>query len=119
MTKLIIQDLELYGYHGVYDFEKQQGQPFLIQCQVCLIDMPDIRDQLEDTVSYVDCLDVIRQTFLRDKYDLIEYVGQEICKNLLALYDRIARVELTILKTRPPVDDTLGALGVHLCRSSI
>lgn len=118
MTQLIIQDLKLYAYHGVYDFEKQQGQPFLIQAVIDLHDPGEIDDQLSDTLSYVDCLDTIRDTFLAKKYDLVEYAAQEICRKLLALDERVAAVDITILKTKPPVEDDLGALGVRLCRSS-
>lgn len=119
MRQLIIQDLEVYAYHGVYDFEKEQGQPYLIQCRIGITDEGDIQDDLAETISYVDCLDVIREAFLGEKYNLLEYVAQVITHKLFKLDSRIVEVDLTILKTKPPVDDTIGALGVRLCRSSI
>lgn len=116
MNKLIIKDLELHGYHGVYDFEKEIGQPFLISCELYISTQSDINDDLEETVSYVDCMDVIKETFFANKHNLLEHVGHAICTQLFYLDRRIYKVKLTILKTNPPVEDQVGALGVSLCR---
>lgn len=119
MTKLLIEDLEVYAYHGVYDFEKETGQPFVLNAQVTLKELGDIRDDLEDTISYVDVLDTIVETFTQESFDLVEYAAQEICRKVLALDDRIAEVCLKIMKTKPPVEAKLSGLGIEVCRSSI
>lgn len=119
MTKLLIENLEIYGYHGVYDFEKTKGQPFVLNCQVKLKDQGDIADDLADTISYVDVLDTLVEGFSQTAYDLVEYAAQEICRQILALDDRIEEVCLRIMKTDPPVEAKLSGLGVEVCRSSI
>lgn len=116
MTKLLINDLELWGYHGVFDFEKEAGQPYRISCVISLRTQSDINDVLEETVSYVDCLNVIKDTFTSSKHNLLEHVGHAICTQLFYLDNRITKVKLTILKTKPPVDDQVSSLGVTLCR---
>lgn len=118
MFKLLIRDLELYAYHGVYDFEKAQGQPFLINCEIGLALAQPIDDELAQTISYVDCLELIKAKFLAEKYDLVEYAAQVIVDALFDLDPRVVAVDLRIEKTQPPVDDQLGSLGISLCRTS-
>lgn len=116
MNKLLINDLELWGYHGVYQEEKETGQPFRISCVVSIQTQSDMNDELEETVSYVDCLNVIKDTFTASKHNLLEHVGHAICTQLFFLDRRITKVKLTILKTKPPVEDTVSSLGITLCR---
>lgn len=117
MTKLLINGLELFGYHGVFDFEQEKGQPFLIHCEITLEDLSAIQDELSETVSYADCVEVIKKVFFRGTHQLLEHLGNEICGELFSFDSRIFEISLTILKLEPPVEDSLQSLGVKLCRT--
>ena len=55
--KIFIKDLVLYGYHGVRDIEKKDGQYFIFN--ICIyINERHLKasDNIEDTLSYSDVI---------------------------------------------------------------
>mgnify|MGYP000220016597 CR=1 FL=1 len=53
MEQIFIRDLQVYGYHGVYSQEKEQGQHFLVQARADLsFARAAASDELGETVNY-------------------------------------------------------------------
>ena len=53
MEQIFIRDLQVYGYHGVYSQEKEQGQHFLVQARADLsFARAAASDELGETVDY-------------------------------------------------------------------
>ena len=51
--KIKINKLQLFGYHGVYDEEKKNGQDFEISLSVKLKKIKSYNDQIENIVYNV------------------------------------------------------------------
>lgn len=117
MDKIIINDIEIYAYHGVFDEEKLLGQKFLISLELWAnLKKAGISDELTDTIDYGQiCVDV-EIDFTYTKYNLIEKAAEVIAENILVKYKIINCVKVLIKKPSAPVKSKFGLLGVEIYR---
>ena len=118
MDKIIIKDLEIFAYHGVFDEEKRQGQTFIVTAELYL-DLRDagITDNLDKTVNYAEVCQDISRVMTEEKYDLIEAVAENIASTILIKYDRIKSVHVIISKPEAPIDMTFDTVCVDITRT--
>lgn len=116
MDKLLIRDIRLYGYHGVYEEESLEGQPFLLQAELAIKERTTRSEELSTTVNYAECYELIKTVF-KEPHLLLENLALNIMETLFNYDKRIEKVTIRIEKLRPPVPGDLGALGVELCRN--
>jgi dihydroneopterin aldolase len=79
-------------------------------------------DRLEDTVCYFDLTGGIRALCEKKRFNLVEYLAAEVCKNVEATLtaakkrDDVAKITITVLKLAPPVPDVHGgACFIYTC----
>ena len=65
-----INEIQLFGYHGLYQEEKENGQNFIISLLID-IDYKDKSDKIENTLDYVDIIDQVKNVFSEKRYNLI------------------------------------------------
>lgn len=115
--ELAVTGIECFAHHGVFDFEKREGQIFLVD----LVLGVDTRaaaasDDLEDTVNYGSLALDVKAAVERDPVDLIETVVQRIAD--VCLTDR--RVEwarVTLHKPDAPIDATYSDVALTITRT--
>ena len=80
MDKIIIKNLKVYAYHGVNDFEKQNGQIFLIDVKLKFksLSKPCFSDNLNVTVSYSKVIKTVSKVAAEKKYNLLETLAEKI-----------------------------------------
>ncbi len=118
MDKIVIKDLEIYAYHGVFEEEKKKGQPFIITAELRL-DLRDagMTDDLEKTVNYAEVCELISQVMLEEKYNLIEAAAENIANTILIKYDKIKSVRIIIKKPEAPIDMSFDTVYTDITRS--
>lgn len=118
MDKIIIEDLEIYAFHGVNQGEKDLGQRFLISAELYL-DLRDagLTDRLSSTVNYAQLCLELEQVFKKEKHDLIERAAEQLCDHILLTYPIVQNVKLTIKKPWAPIGKMLQYAAVQLERS--
>ena len=92
MDIIKIEQLEVYGYHGVFEEEKKQGQPFMINVEMKTDFLRAAReDELNYSTHYGEVCLFIKDIFKNNKqyFLLIAYFG------LLILIIAILLVVLT------------------------
>ena len=115
--ELAVTGIECFAHHGVFDFEKREGQVFLVDLVLGF----DTRaaagsDDLEDTVNYGSLALDVKAAVERDPVDLIETVVQRIAD--VCLTDR--RVEwarVTLHKPDAPIDATYSDVALTITRT--
>ncbi|MGV0408254.1 dihydroneopterin aldolase [Corynebacterium resistens] len=115
--------LEAYGYHGVFDHEKAQGQKFLVDVVV----WTDFRqaagtDDLADTISYVDLADVaveeVQSAGVKGAgHDLIETLASRIADRINGIAG-VHAVEVTVHKPQAPIEYPFADVRVVARRNS-
>lgn len=101
--------LEAYGYHGVFEHEKAQGQKFLVDMVVWTdFSHAAASDDLADTISYVDLADLAVEEVQSSGakgagHDLIETLAARIADRINEL-SGVHAVEVTVHKPQAPIE---------------
>jgi dihydroneopterin aldolase/2-amino-4-hydroxy-6-hydroxymethyldihydropteridine diphosphokinase len=117
MDKIYIRDLEIYGFHGVNQQEKDMGQRFLISLELFLsLNEAGASDDLNETINYAQvCIDVERE-FKKKKYDLIEKAAEKLSEFILLNYKLVDRVIIKLKKPWAPIGKSLKYAAVEIDR---
>lgn len=117
LDRLAVRGLTVHGHHGVFDFERRDGQEFVIDL-VLGVDSSSAAasDDLQDTVDYGTLVDRVRSAVENDPVDLIETLAQRIAD--VCLRDaRVADVEVTVHKPHAPIQATFTDVALTITRS--
>jgi dihydroneopterin aldolase len=115
--RLAVQGIEAYGHHGVFDFERREGQIFRVDLVLGLDTRPAARsDDLQDTVDYGTLVAAVKKAVENDPVDLIETLAQRIAD--ICLTDtRVRWTEVTVHKPNAPVEATFKDVALTIFRS--
>lgn len=116
LDRLTLTGLRAFAHHGVYDFEREQGQPFVIDVVVHLdLSQAGAGDALADTIHYGELAEDIVAAVERDPVDLIETVAERVAR--LVLSRRPARaVDVTVHKPEAPIPVPFSDVSVTIHR---
>ena len=115
--RLAVQGIEAYGHHGVFDFERREGQIFRVDLVLGLDTRPAARsDDLQDTVDYGTLVAAVKQAIETDPVDLIEKLAQRIADLCLA-DPRVQWTEVTVHKPHAPIEATFSDVALTIHRS--
>ena len=109
--ELTVTGIECYGYHGVFEHEKREGQPFVVDLTLGL----DTRaaaasDDLRDTVEAA-----VKAAVEADPVDLIETLAQRLAD--VCLRDvRVEWARITVHKPDAPIEATFGDVTLTITR---
>ncbi len=115
--RLAVRGIAVHGHHGVFDFERRDGQKFVIDLVLGL----DTRaaassDDLQDTVDYGTLVDQVRLAVENDPVDLIETLAQRVADVCLH-HAGVEVVEVTVHKPHAPIQATFDDVALTINRS--
>lgn len=115
--RLAVRGLTVRGHHGVFDFERRDGQEFVIDLVLGLDTSTAARsDDLQDTVDYGTLVDEVRSAVENDPVDLIETLAQRIAETCLN-HAGVDDVEVTVHKPQAPIQATFHDVALTIKRS--
>ncbi len=115
--RLAVHGIEAVGHHGVFDFERRDGQVFVVDL-VIGIDTRDAArtDDLQHTVDYGNLVAKVKHAIQTDPVDLIETLAQRIAD--IALADqRVRWTEVTVHKPDAPLEATFSDVALTITRT--
>lgn len=112
-TAIKINNIKLYGYHGVSKEEKILGQKFEIDVELVFQGNSDINDNIESTIDYSLICNDIKDEFFRDNYNLIEHLGSRIIDKLFERYNLLYG-KINIRKPNAPINATFDSVEVEV-----
>lgn len=117
MDKISLVDLEIFAHHGVFDFEKENGQTFIVSCE-CLLDTHEAgtSDNLDASLDYGSLAHRLTALFQEETFDLIEAAAEHCAGALLHEFSLIRSLTLTIKKPSAPVNLPLAYPAVIITR---
>jgi 7,8-dihydroneopterin aldolase/epimerase/oxygenase len=107
MTTIELAGLELYGYHGVNEDERHQGQTFVFDVWLEVPDGIGASDRIEDTIDYREVAALVREVSDGRAYRLLEALAAALAEALLVRFPADAarvRVRKPQVKLDPPVE---------------
>ena len=117
MDQITINNLEVFGNHGVYEEEKRLGQKFLVSVNLYLDLRPAGRnDEITETVNYGKVCRLINDHMREHSYQLIEAAAEHLASELLLTYKRVRGVRAEVKKPWAPIGLPLEAVSVTIER---
>ena len=117
--EILLEGMRFYAYHGVNPEEQELGQRFLVDVALAVDLRPaGLSDELADTVSYSAVYKLVRRIVEGEPRKLIEAVAESIAGEILASFQVIGHVTVTVRKPEAPMKGSmLDAAGVRIRRS--
>lgn len=115
--RIELRGLRVRGHHGVFDFERRDGQEFVVDVTVWLDLAPAAAtDDLTRTVHYGELAERVAAIVAGPPCDLIETVAVRIADDVIT-DERISAVEVTLHKPDAPIPLTFADVAVVVHRS--
>jgi dihydroneopterin aldolase len=115
--RLSVRGIAVHGHHGVFDFERRDGQEFVIDLVLAMdTRLAAQNDDLQDTVDYGTLVDEVRAAVAHDPVDLIETLAQRIADVCLR-HAPVEAVEVTVHKPHAPIQATFDDVALTINRS--
>ena len=117
MDQIKIDNLKVFAYHGVFDFEKENGQDFYINAIINTdLRKAGLSDRLEESINYGEICEFISNSIKRKKYNLIESVAEQTTKELFLQFPKIQSIEIEIRKPSAPIKLSFESVSVKIIR---
>lgn len=118
MDKVFLEEIELFGYIGVFDHEKKNGQTFYVNIELGLDLKPAGRsDVLAHTVSYAEVFALAEQVMEEARCDLIETYAERLSDEVFAYFNMVNQVSIEVRKPDAPIEGTFKSVGVKIVRT--
>ena len=114
--ELAVLGVECFGHHGVFEFERRDGQAFVLDLVLGLDTSTAAgSDDLRDTVDYGSLVASAKSAVENDPVDLIETLAQRIADVCLA-DERVDWARVTIHKPDAPIEATFADVALTITR---
>lgn len=114
--RITLTGVRVHAHHGVFDFEREAGQPFVIDVTAYVDLAPAASgDDLAQTVHYGELAEAVVAAVERDPVDLIETVAERVAGVALG-YPAVSEVEVTVHKPDAPISVPFGDVAVTIVR---
>jgi 7,8-dihydroneopterin aldolase/epimerase/oxygenase len=115
--RILLTGLRVRGRHGVYDFERAEGQEFVIDVALQLDLGPAARsDNVNDSVHYGELAERLVAIVAGEPVNLIETLADHIATECLA-DERVDAVTVTVHKPQAPIPHEFADVAVTLIRT--
>ena len=117
MDQIIVEDLQVYAYHGVYPQENEEGQNFYVNV---ILDTDTraagLSDDLGLSTNYGEVCRFLHSFLREHTYKLIETAAERCAEALLLQFSRVRQVTLELKKPEAPVHLPFGSVSVKIVR---
>ena len=113
-TKITLQAMKFYAYHGVLEQERRVGNTFVVDLTLMApLEKAVQSDQLEDTINYAEVYELTKQE-MNIPSQLLEHVAGRICRALRHHFPQIEQIEIRVSKLNPPFRGDVHSASVLL-----
>jgi dihydroneopterin aldolase/2-amino-4-hydroxy-6-hydroxymethyldihydropteridine diphosphokinase len=114
--RVVVRGITATGHHGVFDFERREGQPFVVDVELAVdLARAGASDDLAHTVHYGEVAADVVARIEGEPFDLIERLAQVIAEDALAR-PLVESVTVTVHKPKAPVGVEFGDVQVRVTR---
>jgi len=116
--KISLTNMMFYGFHGVYEYEREQGQKFYLDVDIFTdLQQAGISDQVTDTIDYTVIYAQIKKIVETQRFKLLEALGAHIGDSIIAIAPNVDSVTVRIRKPAVPLSGSIDYIQVQITRS--
>ena len=112
-SKILLENLKIYAYHGVLPEENIIGTYYILNVELhANLWKATETDDLKNTISYAEINDLIH-TEMKIKSKLLEHVAGRIINKIHSTFPEITFIKIKITKTSPPMKGEIDGASVE------
>ena len=116
--EITLTGVRAYGYHGVFEAERREGQEFIVDVTLFLsIAAAAASDDVADTVHYGEVAERIVELVGGEPLNLIEALAARIADDLLITHEIVRMVAVTVHKPHAPITVPFENVAVTIRRA--
>ncbi|MBW8362639.1 MAG: dihydroneopterin aldolase [Kaistella sp.] len=113
-SKILLENLKIYAYHGVLPEEKIIGTYYLLNVEIHAdLWKASESDDLKDTINYAEINSIIQEE-MKIPSQLLEHVIGRIFKKLEHTFPQISFIRIKLTKTNPPMKGEMLGVSVEM-----
>ncbi len=114
--RILLHGAQFFARHGVSDEERHVGGRFVVDVELVYdLARAGRSDNLQDTLSYAELYDLVREIVEGESFRLIEMLAETIAQKALAVFAADA-VMVRVKKQPPPLEGIVDFAGVEISR---
>ena len=116
-SKILLEKLKIYAYHGVLPEETLTGTYYLLDVELHAdLWKASATDDLADTVNYAEINSVIHEE-MKIPSKLLEHATARIINRLQDEFNQLTYIRIKLTKTNPPMQGEMDGVSVELAKS--
>lgn len=116
MSLITITGIRAFGFHGVYDDERRNGQEFVVDVAMRVdTTAAEKSDSVHDSVHYGEVAEQVAKVVTGEPVALIETLAARIA-DLLMLNPKVQGVDVTVHKPNAPISVGFSDVSVTITR---
>ncbi len=117
MDTIELTGIRAFGYHGVLEHERTDGQEFAVDLRLDVdTALAASSDQLADTVDYAAVAQAVVRVIEGEPVDLIETLAHTIA-DVVLIDPRVQAVQVRVHKPQAPIPVRVDGVSVSIKRS--
>ena len=118
MDYIHVNEMEFWGYHGVFQEENKLGQRFRVSLSLAVsLKAAGETDSLEETVNYADAYTICREIVEGEPVKLIETLAERIASEVLTKFNGIVKgCKVVLIKPDPPIPGHYQSVSIEITR---
>lgn len=117
LDEIVLTGLTVFGRHGVFDHERENGQEFTIDLRLAMsLRQAAASDDVTDTVHYGELAEKVAAVVAGEPANLIETLAARIADVALE-DDRVQSVVVTVHKPHAPIPLAFADVAVTVRRA--
>jgi 7,8-dihydroneopterin aldolase/epimerase/oxygenase len=117
LDKIVLQNLQFYGYHGLLPEENKLGQRFNVDVELYVsLQKAGQSDNMHDSIHYGQAYEKIKAVVEGEAKNLIESVAEGIAETLLHSFSMLTACRVKVIKPDPPIPGHYHSVAVEIYR---
>lgn len=115
--KILLQNMMFYGFHGVFEYEREQGQRFYLDVELTAdFSQAGKTDRLQDGVDYTAIYSQVKNIVENRRFQLLEALASHIGDNILENSALLQAVTVRIRKPAVPIPGQIDFVQIEITR---
>lgn len=111
-----LNDVQFYGYHGLYKEEQKLGNNFIVNLSIDFFPSVNKITAIEETIDYVSVYNIVKQR-MQTPTPLLETIVGDIADAIFTQFKLAQKVNIQITKVKVFVNSLNGNMSVSLIKS--